>query len=310
MNKVFIGSRTLTLNGHPSLKRLEDAGLKVLLGPPGKRPSEEEQLKILPECVAYLAGTERISEKVLESSKELKIISRNGVGIENIDLDAAKRLNIQVSITPGSNAQGVAELAISLMLVAGRSILPSSYSLKKGEWKRIKGFELAGRTLGVIGTGNIGKRVIKMALGMNMIVIGYDLYPEKDFNPSNNFQYKSLNNLLANSDVISLHCPPGEKAIIDESAVKKMKKGVIIINTARAGVVDDSAILNGLKVGTIDKYATDVYDKEPPKIDDLLSHERVICTPHIGAYTEESIDRAVEEAIDNILRVLELDDEN
>ena len=116
MNKVYIGSRTLTLNGHPALDRLTRAGLEIIFGPAGERPDEEEQLKVLPQCIAYLAGTEKISEKVLKSAKKLKIISRNGVGINNIDLKTTEELGIKVAITPGSNAQGVAELAISLLL--------------------------------------------------------------------------------------------------------------------------------------------------------------------------------------------------
>ena len=185
MRKVYIGSRTLTLNGHSALQRLKNAGLELIFGPPGKNPTEEDQLKALPECIAYLAGTEKISEKVLKSAENLKIISRNGVGINNIDLKTAKDLNIAVTTTPGSNAQGVAELAITLMLTAVRSVPNQDRDLKKGKWNRIKGIEIEGKILGIIGCGNIGKRVTKMGLGLGMKVLGYDIYPEQSFNPSN-----------------------------------------------------------------------------------------------------------------------------
>ncbi|MFX0076166.1 MAG: phosphoglycerate dehydrogenase [Candidatus Hermodarchaeota archaeon] len=304
MYKVYIGSRTLTLHGHPALKRLESAGLELIYGPPGRRPSEEEQLKVLPECVAYLAGTEKISERVLRSSKNLIVISRNGVGTNNIDLNAANDLNIEVKTTPGSNAQGVAELAITLMLNAVRSISIQDNDLKSGNWNRIKGIEIKKKVLGILGCGNIGKRVIKMALGLGMNVLGYDLNPDQSFNPSDDFQYVSLYELFNKSDIISLHIPPEEKPLIDSKALSMMKDGVFIINTARAEVVDDLELVKALNTKKVQIYATDVYREEPPKINDLIGHPRTICTPHIGAYTEESINRAAEIAVDNILMVL------
>ncbi|MBY9003576.1 MAG: phosphoglycerate dehydrogenase [Candidatus Lokiarchaeota archaeon] len=310
MNKVYIGSRTLTLNGHPALQKLEKAGLELVFGPPGKRPTEEDQLELVPGCIAYLAGTERISEKVLKSAKNLKIISRNGVGVNNIDLKAAKDLAIEVTITPGSNAQGVAELAITLMLTAVRSIPNQDKDLKNGKWNRLKGIEIEGKILGILGCGNIGKRVIKMALGLGMKVLGYDLYPDQSFNSSNDFKYVSQNEIFKLSDIISLHVPPGDIPIIDKQALSMMKDGVYIINTARGEVVDELELIEALNTNKVQSYATDVYKKEPPKIDELISHPRTICTPHIGAYTEESINRAVEAAIDNILRVLGLDVKN
>lgn len=310
MNKVYIGSRTLTLNGHPALKRLEDAGLEIVFGPSGIRPTEEDQLKFLPDCIAYLAGTEKISEKVLKSSKYLKVISRNGVGINNIDVKTAKDLGIEIKITPGSNAQGVAELAISLMLNAIRSISNQNKYLKRGNWNRIKGNEVEGKTIGILGCGNIGKRVIKIALGFGMKVLGYDLYPDQSFNPIGDFQYVSINQIFKLSDIISIHIPPGEKPIIDGNALSMMKEGVYIINTARAEVVDELELVKALNNKKVQIYATDVYKKEPPEIDELIGHSQTICTPHIGAYTEESINRAVEAAVDNILMVLGINVKN
>ncbi len=310
MNKVYIGSRTLTLKGHPALLRLENAGLEVIFGPAGRRPTEEELLKILPDCIAYLAGTEEISEKVLKSSQKLKVISRNGVGKNNIDLKAANNLGIEIKITPGSNAQSVAELAISLMLNAVRNISNQDKDLKEEKWNRSKGIEIEGKTLGVLGCGNIGKRVVKMALGLGMKVLGYDLYPDQSFCPSSDFQYVSLNEIFKLSDIISLHIPPGEKPIIDHKALSLMKQGVYIINTARAEVVDELEIIKALDTNRIEIYATDVYIKEPPEINVLISHPRTICTPHIGAYTEESINRSVEDAVDNILMVVGKDVKN
>jgi D-3-phosphoglycerate dehydrogenase len=219
MGKVYITPRSITQNGHPSLKKLEKAGLELIYAKPGIQPTEQDQLKILPECVAYLAGIEPISEKVLKVAKKLKIISRNGVGVENIDLKAARRLDIEVKIAPGANAQGVAELAIGLLFSAAR-VIPASNSLLKQEiWQRSMGSELEGKTLGVIGCGNIGKHTIMMAIGINMRVLGYDPNKDNQFRPSPRFRFVSLQELLTTSDFISLHCPPSEKPIIDLNSI-------------------------------------------------------------------------------------------
>ncbi len=304
MKKVYITPRSITQNGHPSLEKLKRAGFSLVYGPSGQQPSEEEQLKILPECVAYLAGIEPIRSNVLKVAKNLKIISRNGVGIDNIDLKAAGRLGIKVKIATIANSQGVAELAITLIFCSVRSIINCNAHMKNGEWIREKGMEVEGKTLGIIGCGNIGKRVIKMAIGIGLKVIGYDLYPDESFNPNNNFKYTDLNGIFEHSDIISLHSPPSAKPMINKDSIMKMKNGVIIINTARASLVDELALLNALNDGKVAKYATDVYNREPPGLNELIIHEKTICTPHIGGYTTESIDRAAEMAVDNIIKYL------
>jgi len=304
MEKIYITPRSITQNGHPALKRLEQAGYKLILASPGKQPTEEEQLKILPDCIAYLAGIEKISAKVLEVAKKLKVISRNGVGVESIDLEVAKSFGIEVKVAMGANSQGVAELTIGLMLSLIRSIPNSNESLKNGEWRRFMGTEVSGKTLGVIGCGNIGKNVVEMSLGLKMKVLGYDLYPDKNFHPSKNFKYTSFNELLRNSDIISLHCPPSDQPSINKDTLKIMKDGVFIINTARATLVDKVELIQALDIGKVNGYATDVYEVEPPELDPLINHEKTITTPHIGGYTRESIDKAVETAVDNILGVL------
>ena len=165
MEKILITPRSLTKEGHPALELLRKAGFQVITCTPGKSPEEEELLRLLPGCVGYLAGVEKVSARVLEAAKGLKVISRNGAGISNVDLEAARRLNIQVLPTPGANARGVAELTIGLILALLRSIPWSDGQLKAEAWSRRQGIELEGRTLGLVGCGDIGKLVVKMALG-------------------------------------------------------------------------------------------------------------------------------------------------
>jgi D-3-phosphoglycerate dehydrogenase len=301
--KILVTPRSLTKEGHPALERLKQAGIEVVTCAPGKMPDEAELLALLPGCVGYLAGVEKVSARVLEAAKGLKVISRNGVGIDNIDLAAARRLGIQVRPTPGANARGVAELAIALTLSLLRSIPWSDAQLKRQAWNRRQGLEAAGRTLGVIGCGNIGRIVVRLATGLGMEALGTDLRPDPSFAPPS-FRWVRPEELYAGSQVISLHCPAGPRPVIDREAVARMKQGVYLVNTARAEVVDGEAVLEGLESGKIAGYAVDVFREEPPKDWRLAGHERVIATPHIGGFTEESVRRATEDAVQNLLEVL------
>lgn len=306
ISKILITPRSLTQNGHPELERLKKAGYEVIFSKPGIQPTEEELIELLPGCVGMLAGVEKISAKVLENAKDLKVISRNGTGVDKIDLKICEKLNIKIKIADGANSYGVAELTIGLIISLIRSIPYSNYNMKLGDWKRRIGIELNGKTLGVVGCGKVGKIVAQEAIGLGMKVIGYDISEDIEFKKLNNFKYTTLDNIFQTSDIISLHCPlpPDGKVIIDKNAILKMKKGVFIINTARAGLIDEKDVLEGLNNNQISGYATDVYQIEPPEINDLYKHENVILTPHIGGYTNESVENATRMAVDNLLEEL------
>ena len=306
MNKILITPRSLTKNGHPALNDLEDAGFEVLFSKPGVQPTEEELITLWPDCVGMLAGVEPITAKVLESAKTLKAISRNGVGTNSIDKETAKRLNIKILITPGANARGVAELAFGHILSAVRSIPFCDSAIKQQNWQRKKGIELQDKTLGLVGCGNIGKYVAKFALGFDMKILAYDPFKDDGFKPSNNFQYSSFDELIEQSDIISLHCPPKDNgsALIDETVISKMKDGVYIINTGRAELLDDAAVLNELDSGKIAGLTLDVFSPEPPDNWRLAKHQNVVATAHVGGFTKESVDRAVGMAIDNLINEL------
>lgn len=303
--KIAVTPRSLSRSGHPALQALADAGYEVIFPTPGKQPTPDELRAFLPSCVGYLAGVEPIPADVLAVCPHLKVISRNGVGVDNVDLAAAAALGIAVEKAAGANARGVAELAISLMLAGLRHVPWSDQQLKQGAWARREGIEVCGRTLGVVGCGQIGRHVAQMALGLGMHILGYDPDPDPWFWPEGNFSYADLNTLLCQSDVVSLHCPPAARPLIDAAALERMKPGVYLVNTARAALVDEAAVLQALQSGRLRGFATDVFDREPPALTPLLSHERVIITPHAGGLTEESIERATEAAVKNLLKVLE-----
>lgn len=305
---ILVTPRSVTKHGHPSLHRLESAGHRVVFCSPGVLPSEEELLRILPGCVGYLAGVERISARVLASAKSLRVISRNGTGIDGIDLDAARRADIAVCRTNGANARGVAEHAMALIFALARAIPLSDRNIKAGGWERQLGLQLEGRLLGVIGCGRIGKLLSRFALNMDMRVLAHDVLPDDTFRPSELFQFVDFPELLRCSDVISLHAPhdAGAGPILDAAAIRSMKRGVMIVNTARSDLIDNAALLAALEEGQVGGAALDVFASEPPQLDALIQQERVICTPHVGAYTAESVDRAMSDAVENILRVLKL----
>jgi D-3-phosphoglycerate dehydrogenase len=306
MKKILVTPRSLTKSGDPALELFTTAGYEVVFCTPGKSPDETELGALLPGCVGWLAGVEKITEAVLAKATALKAISRNGTGVDSIDLDACKRRGIPVLRAEGANARGVAELTIGLMLALLRSLPWSDARMRSGGWDRRQGGELEGKTLGVIGTGRIGKLVTRFALAMDMKVIGHDAYPDAALAATHGFRYAELADLLAGADIVTLHCPhtPGQKPLIDQQAVARMRKGAFLVNTARAGLVDPEAVLESLGNGRLAGYAVDAYDTEPPAPHPLLAHERVITTPHIGAFTAESVARATRVAVENLLAAL------
>lgn len=288
------------------MNALSEAGYDVIFASAGQQPTEEELLRLLPGCVGYLAGVEKVTARVLESTHELKVISRNGTGVDNIDLDAAERLGIRVCRAIGANSRGVAELTIALILALVRAIPFSDACIKRGGWERRQGIELAERTLGLIGCGKVGKLVTEFALAFGMDVIAYDIAPDPSLAPSEQFSFCSLDTLFERSDIISLHCPSSGcgSPLIDARALERMKPGVLIINTARPDLIDNEAMVAFLDRGHVAGLAMDVFEREPPGNDTLARHERVIATPHIGGFTEESVDRVARVAVQNLLECL------
>jgi len=304
MKKILVTPRSLSKQGDPEIERLRNEGFEVLMPFPGKQPNEEELLSVVGDISGYLAGVEKITRKVMEHAPELKVISRFGVGLDAVDLEAAKELNIMVQGTVGSNSQGVAELALALLLSSARNIPESSQSIKNGKWERSKGIELSGKTLGIVGCGQIGQRLARMAIGIGMNVIGFDLYQSPTLELMAGFSYVTMQELITRSDAISLHCPPDTFPLVNSDFLSNSRDGLMLINTARSKLVDNEALLIALQSGKVLSYAVDAFDKEPPELNDLYQHERVILSPHIGGYTHESIMRTAKSSVDTLLKIL------
>lgn len=249
----------------------------------------------------------KVRKEIIDSALNLKVIGRAGIGLDNIDVQYAKSKNIKVLNTPGASSVSVAELTLTLMLAVSRKIQMSvkAFSDKPYRWikKEMKGWELQGKTLGIIGMGHIGREVAKRAKCFGMNVIGYDVY---DFDLQG-IEQVQLDELYKRSDLITIHVPllDSTRHMINSQSIAKMKDGVIVVCAARGGVIEEKALVNALKTGKVRAAALDVFEKEPPdENNELLKLDNVLLTPHIGASTVEGQKRVGVEIVNKVMETL------
>lgn len=272
------------------IRILQEAGFEV-----DERPgiASDELLETIDQYDAIIVrSATRVTADVINAGTKLKVIGRAGVGLDNVDKAAADAHGIKVVNTPAATSVSVAELALGMMLACARSIPQATQSLREGKWEKrtFKGFELYGKTLGLIGSGRIGTELAKRCVAMGMTVMVLDPFI-KECSYGTRCE---MDELLAKADFISLHVPktPQTTHMINRETIAKMKKGVIIINCARGGIVDEAALYDALVSGHVRAAALDVFETEPLKDYRLFSLPNVIGTPHIGAQTKEGQDRA------------------
>ncbi|MBW7996489.1 MAG: phosphoglycerate dehydrogenase [Candidatus Glassbacteria bacterium] len=252
------------------------------------------------ELAAAVAGADglvirsgaKVTRKVIEAADKLRVIGRAGVGVDNVDLDAATEKGIVVMNTPDGNTIAAAEHTVGLIVSLARNIPQADRSLKEGRWDRslYVGSELQGKTLGVVGLGRIGSHVARVAQSLRMKVIAFDPYYPAERAAENDIGLVELDALFENADIITLHVPATEetKGMVNAARLAKMKNSALLVNCARGALVDEAALLDALKAGKIAGAALDVYSKEPPECRELVEHERVVSTPHLGASTREA----------------------
>lgn len=286
-------------------KILTDAGLHV----DNVKLTPEELLGRIGGYDAILVrSATKVTKEVIAAGKNLKVIARGGVGLDNIDAVAAAAANITVLNTPGASAVSVAELALAHMLTVSRFLHLSTMEMRAGKWPKKEfgaGIELYKKTLGIVGLGNIGKEVARRALGFGMHVLAYD----PPFSPMDFIvEITTLEKLLRNADFITLHLPFDKKAgaVIGQKEFAMMKKGVVIVNCARGGVVDQKALLEALENGTVAAVGLDVFEHEPPTDEEkaLINHPRVSVSPHIGGSTKEAQERVGAEIALKVVKAL------
>jgi D-3-phosphoglycerate dehydrogenase len=275
---------------------LAEAGLELLKAQPGWDvivSTPEEYSKYLADADALIVRTGvNVDAAVLGMAPQLKVVGRAGIGIENVDLEAATAAGVLVMNTPGGNAVSVAEHTVALMLAMARSIPQAIASVKSGKWemKRFLGTELRGKTLGVIGLGSIGREVVRRARGFEMRVVASDPYVNSRSAIDLGTTLMSLDELYAQADYITLHVAltTTTYGMLDETAFAKMKKGVRIVNCARGELIDGVALKKAIESGKVSGAALDVFQTEPPVGEPLLAFDNVLATPHIGGSTEEA----------------------
>jgi D-3-phosphoglycerate dehydrogenase len=271
--------------------------------------SADDLLKVIPDYDAVIVrGRTRITASVMDAASTLKVIGRAGVGVDNIDLDAAKKHNITVVNAPMSTSLAVAELTFGLLLALAREIPRADASMKQGEWlkKDLTGIELNDKTLGVIGYGRIGAEMGKRAAAFGMNVVAYDPLISEEEMQARGVEPVSIQDLYAWSDFISLHLPLSVQTrdMVGPLAFSQMKDGVRIVSAARGGIIDEAALVDALNSGKVAGAALDVFAQEPPGLTEAVSHPRVIATPHIGAQTAEAQSRAAEDIASEVLSAL------
>ena len=305
--KILITSTSFFKAGPVPLQQLKEFNCEIIENPYGRPLKEDELIPLLVDVDGVIAGLDEFGEKVLKSSNRLKVISRYGVGIDNIDMEAAKRLDIFVINTPDVNTQAVADLTFGLILSVSRKIPQSHQSTRKGRWERFIGREVYGKRLGIIGPGRIGKAVANRAKGFEMEIIAYDVQRDESFAETLEIKFLPLDDLLMEADFVTLHCGlnPQTKGLIGPRELGLMKETAYLINTARGELVNERALYEALKERKIAGAGLDVYEQEPPLESPLLSLENAVTTGHIAAYTDEAIKEMALASVKNLLSVLE-----
>jgi Phosphoglycerate dehydrogenase and related dehydrogenases len=303
MRHILVTPRSLSGSEHLAIQLLRDQGWEIIFGPRGRFPAEGELLQLVPGCEGWLAGVEPISVPVLDAAKQLQVISRNGSGTDNIPLADAKKRGITVLSAAGANAQGVAELTLGLALAAVRRFHVANQQLKEGIWARSLGSELSDKRVLIVGFGKIGRRVAHLfaAFGSSVSVV------EPMEVPTDPFAKVELSTGIGSADLVTLHCPPpaSGRPLITAQLVEHSRRGLILVNCARRSLVDEAAVLAGLNTGQIGIYASDVFEEADANSIALIGNPQTIATPHLGAYTKESVDRAAVEAAENLISFFE-----
>jgi phosphoglycerate dehydrogenase-like enzyme len=311
MKKVLITPKSFGLYKKQAFTLLRDHGYEPIENKLGRTMTADEILELAGEhAVGIIVGIDPLPGHALAQFKQLRAISKYGMGLDNIDLNKANELGIKVMNAAGTNHISVAELAITLMLSMARNISAVTAKVKAGGWERSIGYELTGKKLGLIGGGQIGREVAKRAVGLQMEVSIYDPYwQDASFAEQYNIRINSeLDMLYKESDLISLHLPflPETKGMIDQRALGLMKPSVILINTSRGELVNEADLYEALVQNKIYGAAQDVFSSEPPEADNkLIKLDNFILTSHIGAFTHEAVERMVLYSTRNLLEMLE-----
>jgi len=305
MATILITTSTFAVEGEESLRLLEKAGYHAVQNPHKRTLTESEVEALIARCqpVALIAGLEPLTERVMKVHAGLKVISRCGVGLDNVDLSASQRLGIRVFTTPNAPTQPVAELTLGFMFGLIRHIPFSDHKIRDGEWKKTMGYLFEELVVGIIGVGRIGKKVAAMCRALGAKVIASDVKPDRDWASQQSVELLDRDDLIRQADILSLHLPYATDDLyhlIGPRQLSMMKRGSYLINTSRGGLVDEQALCESIQNGHLAGAAIDTFEKEPYD-GPLRRLDRVILSPHAGSYARAARMRMEREATENAI---------
>lgn len=304
MKKILITTSSFSLCHMPQSERLAESGFDIVLNPYKRRLTEDEAKTLLADdVVGMIAGVEPLTEGVLRAAKSLKVIARCGIGLDSVDLATAQELGIRVSNTPDAPTLPAAELTLAHMLNLLRSVSVADRNIRNSRWKPLMGGLLAGKTVGIIGFGRIGKKVAELVTAFAARVLAYDVVPLPTIQ---NAKQVSLDELLSESDLVSLHIPygPDTQHLIGEEQLRRMKPTAYLLNIARGGLVDEVALYQALAENRLAGAGLDTFEQEP-YAGPLCTLENVLLTAHMGSYAQEARTRQEREAAENLVAALQ-----
>jgi D-3-phosphoglycerate dehydrogenase len=306
MTKVLVTARSFA-SCNEAKAILEGQDYLITWNPYGRPLNEQELVELMPGMDALITGTDEVTAKVIAAGMPtLKVIGKYGVGYDNIDVVAAKRQGVQVTFTPGVLTKAVAELAMGLLLSVARNIAAMDLLVRQGKWERITGTELSGKTMGIVGTGNIGKEVAKRAVAFDLNVIAYDVFPNSSFAAEYGIKYVELSELFKEADFISLHTPstPETVGMVDMKCLQSMKNTAILVNTARGDLIVEEDLLKALQDGVIAGAGLDTFALEPLRDEQFFKLSNVVLSPHAGSNTHETVARMSIMVANDVIAVL------
>jgi D-3-phosphoglycerate dehydrogenase len=305
--KILITTSSFGSDDSSALDSLQNAGYESILNPYGRKLTEDEVLTLLTNLkpVGMIAGVEPLTARVLKSTEGLAVISRCGIGLDNVDINAARAMNITILNTPDGPTIAVAELAVGLIFDMLRRVSFLDRELRKGNWKKETGRLLQGKEVGIIGLGRIGRKVAGYMTALGARVIGADVKPDLDWIESNSVSLVSLTELIKRSEIICLHTSylEGNKHLLGKREIEDMRDGAYLLNLSRGDIIDENALYEALASGHLAGAALDVFTNEPYD-GPLRDLDNVILTPHIGSYARESRIGMEMQAVENLLGAL------
>ena len=304
MSKVLITTSTFSKVSPEPSEMLTNAGYEFQTNPFGRALTKDETVELAKGCVGVIAGTEAWDREVIDRCPSIEVISRVGVGMDNVDIDYAESKGLVIRNTPYGPTRAVSEITLALTMSLLRKIPQSHFKLRQGTWKKENGSLLQGKKVGILGLGKIGKETATLFKALGNDVSAYDLYFDDEWASEHGVEKLSMDELLKTSDILILHLPGTKEPVISDKQFDLMKKGAYLINVSRGGVVEEAPMIEALQNGKLTGAAIDVFSKEPYTEGPILELENVVVTPHIGSYAAESKLQMEIDAVNNLLEAL------